>query len=37
MDFSDWNLDAHPEPALFEFAKPDDAHEIQFLPLKGGQ
>lgn len=37
MDFSDWNLDAHPEPALFEFAKPDDAHEIQSLPLKAGK
>lgn len=37
MDFSDWNLDAHPEPALFDFAKPSDAHEIQFLPLKAGK
>jgi hypothetical protein len=37
MDFSDWNLDAHPEPSLFEFTKPEDAHEIQFLPLKAGK
>jgi hypothetical protein len=34
MDFSDWNLNAQAEPAMFEFVKPDDAHEIQFLPVK---
>jgi hypothetical protein len=32
MDFTDWNLDAQPQQSFFEFAKPDDAHEIQFLP-----
>lgn len=37
LDFSDWNLDAHPESALFEFTKPDDAHEIQFLHLNSGK
>ena len=37
MDFSDWNLNAQPEASLFEFTKPEDAHEIQFLPLKEGK
>jgi hypothetical protein len=32
MDFTDWNLDVQPQANLFEFVKPDDAHEIQFLP-----
>jgi hypothetical protein len=35
MDLTDWNLDAQPQQSFFEFVKPDDAHEIQFLP-KGG-
>jgi hypothetical protein len=37
MDFSDWDLNAHPQPDLFTFVKPDDAHEIQFLPTKEGK
>jgi hypothetical protein len=37
MDFTDWNLNAQPEPSTFEFVKPADAHEIQFLPLKAGK
>jgi hypothetical protein len=37
IDFSDWNLNAQPEASLFEFSKPEDAHEIQFLPLKEGK
>jgi hypothetical protein len=37
MDFSDWNLNAQPEPAMFDFVKPDDAHQIQFLPSKAGK
>lgn len=37
MDFSDWNLNAQPEAATFEFSKPDDAHQIQFLPMKAGK
>ena len=35
MDFSDWNLNAQPDPAMFHFVKSDDAHEIQFLRMKG--
>lgn len=37
MDFSDWNLNAQPQADLFEFAKPDGAHEIQFFPVKAGK
>ncbi len=35
MDFKDWNLNAEAPADMFEFAKPNDAHEIQFLPTKG--
>jgi hypothetical protein len=37
MDFKDWNLNAQPSPDTFEFVKPADAHEIQFLPEKAGK
>lgn len=37
MEFSDWNLNAKPKPVLFEFAKPEGAHQIQFLPTKEGK
>jgi hypothetical protein len=37
MDFSDWNLNAQPEADMFEFVKPDGAHEIQFFPVKAGK
>jgi hypothetical protein len=37
MDFSDWNLNAQPTTDMFEFVKPEDAHEIQFLPMKAGK
>jgi hypothetical protein len=37
MDFSDWNLNVQPDSAMFDFVKPDDAHEIQFLPPKAGK
>ena len=37
MDFSDWNLNAQPSPDTFEFVKPSDAHQIQFLPQKAGK
>lgn len=32
MDFTDWNLNAQPAAAMFNFVKPAEAHEIQFLP-----
>jgi hypothetical protein len=34
MDFTEWNLDAQTQPEVFDFVKPDDAHEIQFFPSK---
>jgi hypothetical protein len=37
MDFTDWNLDAQPEAQVFEFVKPEDAHQIDFFPSKGGK
>ncbi len=37
MDFSDWNLNAEAPSETFDFAKPDDAHQIQFFPSKGAQ
>jgi hypothetical protein len=32
MDFKDWNLNAEAPASTFEFVKPSDAHEIDFLP-----
>jgi hypothetical protein len=37
LDFSDWNLNAQPEATMFQFVKPDDAHEVQFFPVKAGK
>ncbi|HZS56365.1 MAG TPA: DUF2092 domain-containing protein [Bryobacteraceae bacterium] len=37
MDFSDWNLNAQPDAQTFDFVKPEDAHEIQFFPMKAGK
>jgi hypothetical protein len=37
MDFLNWNLDAHPQPEMFNFVKPGDAHEIQFFPTRAGK
>lgn len=37
MDFRDWNLNADAQADLFDFVKPSDAHEIQFLPEKAGK
>jgi hypothetical protein len=34
MDFSDWNLNAHPPEEMFNFTKPDDAYQIQFFQVK---
>jgi len=34
MDFSNWNLDAHPDTGIFNFTKPEGAQGIQFLPAK---
>lgn len=36
MDFSDWNLNAQTSDDMFQFVKPDGAHEIQFFPVKAG-
>jgi hypothetical protein len=37
MDFAQWDLDAHPQPEMFSFVKPEGAHEIQMLPTKAGK
>jgi hypothetical protein len=37
MDFLNWNLNAQPQPEMFNFVKPGDAHQIQFFPMKAGK
>jgi hypothetical protein len=37
LDFTDWNLNAQPQAQTFNFVKPKDAHEVQFLPSAAGK
>jgi len=37
VQFLDWNLNPNTASDEFTFVKPDDAHQIEILPVAGGK